>query len=1565
MRSLLAVFALALAVLLGVSLTPAQAAKAPVKQQAGERLGREVVSLRTAGSKTFGTARGRRVTRVYAGPVHFRDGKGRWRDIDTTLRPVHGRYLNRTNRFSASLPGDIGKDSFRVRRGSAWLSFALREARGTAQVRGSVAKYRAALPGVDATYRLLGGALKENLILRGPESRRRFVFDLEMRKGLRPSLLRTKAIILRDKRNKTRMTIAAPFTIDRRGKRNRASVKLANVDGRWRMTLTASSRWLDRGDRAWPVTLDPAVYPTGDTDCDMNSSAPNTSTCSDAELWVGRHGTETWQGLLRFNDLAESIPRGAEVHGASLVLNQLGAATSTNNQIEAYALAEPFTSAATWNSNNGTDRWSEPGGEFDPATKAEYDDTITQAYNGERYIHMFKVIREWASGKRPNYGLLLKTSSTANGGRFGSTENSNAAVRPYLNLVWSPRIGERRGYVHERQRITDRISLGVNVAAGNLNVTQTDFSMPGGLGPAVSVARSYNSSYEFPESYGNWHMSTGKDFYVFQQAGGRYVVVHYPGGAEVPYTRDPASGTYTTPAGYDNKLTRNDTTQTYELVDNASQTKYRFAAYTSDGRLNEVEDRNGRKLTFIYDGSNQLTRIEDSNNDTGTTNDDVRFTYTSGQITGMTDPASRTYAYGYAGTNLTSYTDPQNGSSYKTLYEYAGPNNRLSKITTPQGNITTIEYYASGEAYGKVKAVTRVTNTTTLTGDRTEFAYVIRRDGSGETRVTDPIGSASRDENDRITSYTFDADGRVTETKDALGRVTKQKITSTSKVESYSAASNSGTTPNTTLSFDSDDNQTGAKTPVDGGSITGCADYGTPNPNPGTTADPKTESCDAAPSGGTYNGVSGVAGSAYLPGRSTDAQGNRRLYGYNAQGMLTGVEQTTAGTSSTAPQHVASTTINRGTGADGLPGRVNSVVDERSGTTAYGYGDGKGNITSITPPTPLGATTIAYNLSLARIEVVRDGKGNCRVLGFDNLDRLTSIEFRGACTSVSAPGTLASTEGRVVYTYDRDGNQTSELTREDGTTTERTRTMQYDKQNRVTYEALPGGSSNTYTYDAVGNLRTLTDGGGKTEYTYDQTNQVRAVYEPGVTTPTKFEHDQDGLRRKTFLANGVTIENGFDTAFRLTSIKATKGASVLQDLAYKYQDPDTSRQTPLTYEKTDTLLAKTTKYGYDGLDRLLVARTRASTGTWASNPDLAVYGYRYDGTGNITKRSVSGSQLTAGYTDLTYNAANQLCAQVAGTSTSTPSTACPGSPAFTYDANGNQTAAPGRTASYNGMDQTTAFTISSTTTALTYLGAGQDRWINEGTPHFQHNVLGVGKRGTSGGNVFFVRDEGGRLVSRRSGGTSQYYLHDALGSVSARLNADGTVAERYYYEPYGGQDTSAAGGVDVAGGEFGFAGGYRTTMGGLYHYGQRFYDPGQMRWTQTDPLDQTGDLSEGNRYSYVGGDPVGAVDPSGMLKFNVDLNLGPVKVGASIDDDGNVGVSGGVGSGTEFSGSATVGTGKVEEGTSAEASGCVAVACGSVSTDGKKVSGGASAGVGVGTGGSVSVKRTKKVADLW
>ncbi|HEX8123075.1 MAG TPA: DNRLRE domain-containing protein [Solirubrobacteraceae bacterium] len=1422
---------------------------------ASRRTRREIVALRTRTSKTYVDSRGHQFAEIALGSLHYRDARGRWANIDSRLVKTDGRLRNRANSYSTSLPLDIGADTVRVRKGRRWVAFRLLGAHGHVHTVGNLAQYPGALDGVDVAYRPHNDSVKESLTLHSREAQRRFVFDLDMAAGLHPDLLSSRALVLRDSHGAPRLSIAAPFVIDRKGARRGVDVRVTRAAGHWRLTYRLPDQWLDAPGRAWPVVVDPGVNPNPDTDCTLDGGQPTTSYCGDATLQVGTVGTAVRQAALRF-DLS-SIPRGAEVQGATLEMKLTALTGTADTRMDMYPLTQEWTAGATWNSNDGTTRWAEPGGEADTTTAIEYPTGMGSA-PGMRYWTFFSLARDWASGRRANHGILLKAADGLNAATFASADDPSSANRPLLHVEYSERMGEVRGHVYERQRLSDRIGLGVNVANGNLRLDQTDFSMPGGLGPAVSFARSFNSADPTTTSGtgAGWDTTLGQDLNLAQQAGSNYMEMRDATGANFTYTRN-ADGTYATPPGRNDKLVKSGTE--WVLTDNASQTKRVFADNSQSGRIKYIEDRNGRRVTFNYTtaGSNNVTSISDSNNDATPDNaDDVRFTYANGRISQMTDPAGRVSTYTYDTNNhLTSYADAENGTSFPTTFEYNGPSGRMSKITTPGGRITLITYYPVGDDNaGRVETVTRVTDATTMTGATWEFDYRIRRDGSGETEVTDPIGKNSTDANDRITRYVYDDLERVTTTVDALGHQTSRKLTTNSNVQSYTAASSNGSTPNTSITYDSDDNGKSSDTPVGAGTIRSCADFGAVDGQP----------CDTAPTG--YAGVpSGIAGSKYLPGRATNAEGGRTDFSWQDTGAtdLNGnpysVRQTTNG--GTLVAGVSMSYAPTTSSVDGKKGQLSGITDPRGNATSYGY-DSKGNVNLVTPPNPgapnpTGPTRITYNQSLARVDVVQDGKDNYRKLFYDNLDRLTKIEFTGA------DQVLGSTEPYVQYTYDRDGNQTQEDTRPAGATTAQTRSMTYDKLNRVTFESLPGGLSNTYTYDLIGNLRSLTDAGGKVEYAYDALNQIRAVYEPGVAKPTKFVHSQDGLRTKTSYPNGVTIDEAYDAAFRPTQIHARNASSAtLEKFDYTYLDPSTSRETPMIFTKADGPLGQTTTYSYDGLDRLDTATIKAtSTGT-----TLAGYDYNLDAAGNILKRTVSGSQAPNSITDYGYNSSNELCATAAGTSTSVPP-ACPTtSPAFTYDKNGNELTAPGRSSVWDLADRATSIGG----IGMTYLGAGQARRTGENTGTLQHNVLGVGYDNVDGATHYFTRDDMGQILSRRDAATRVYYVSDALGSVVGQTDPSGNLISRKDYDPYGAPAPSGAGqwaAGPVAGlvspGQFGFAGGLKSTSE-LYQFGQRYYDRSLMRWTQPDPLDQTGDLREGNRYLYAGADPVNNSDPEGQ-----------------------------------------------------------------------------------------------------
>ena len=81
----------------------AAAAKARRGASPSRAVGPELVRLRSRFAQTYVGADGRRVARLYASPVHFKDRAGRWQRIDSRLRRVGDRLINRGNSYSVAL----------------------------------------------------------------------------------------------------------------------------------------------------------------------------------------------------------------------------------------------------------------------------------------------------------------------------------------------------------------------------------------------------------------------------------------------------------------------------------------------------------------------------------------------------------------------------------------------------------------------------------------------------------------------------------------------------------------------------------------------------------------------------------------------------------------------------------------------------------------------------------------------------------------------------------------------------------------------------------------------------------------------------------------------------------------------------------------------------------------------------------------------------------------------------------------------------------------------------------------------------------------------------------------------------------------------------------------------------------------------------------------------------------------------------------------------------------------------------------------------------------------------
>ena len=1446
----------------GAPPTGAAGALGPARTAGGVELGTEVPGLRTRTSRTFSDGAGGLVARVFAESVHYRDAQGRWAEIDNGLRRSGKVFTNAANRFRVELPASLQSGPVRLVDGSSWAELSLRGARGSAAISGDTARYAGALPGVDLIYRVDNDQLKESVVLHDARAADSLVFDLQAASGLTPRLRAGGTVDLVDASDSVKLSLAAPVMRDAGGEQARGvPVSVEAAKRGWTLRWRPDAEWLGSAERRWPVTVDPSLYPIPIRDCFVEDEPADieASFCGEDLLELGYGNGHNHHVLLRF-DVENVVPADSELLAADLGLYLESASTTNAKPITAHRMTSAWTPGASWNRHDGISRWDTPGGDHARSAAAGPIWLGGAGSTGTyHYWNLRSLTKTWITGRDGdrrvgNYGVLLRDDPDRapvidNRLVVRSTEHASGQQRPYLDVHYTRRVGDRRGWALQPFELSDRISVAVNPAGGNLLVRQTDLTVPGGIGPDLQVARSYNSLSDVtlgtsaPDYGDRWEADFGQDVRLVQHWSSNARFFYGPSGYVVRFDRvydasGNATNDYKTPPGFDASLKRNsDGTQT--LTEHQSQTKWQFNA---SGRLERVEDRNGRSITYQYftSGATRVQKITDSQ---GRVTE--FFTNANGDVTKMVDAAGREYLYAYTGNQLTSYSDPAGGTTY---YEYGADG--MTKITTPAGRITQIGYYLSGDRNaGRVRDITRLTPSSTDVDPKWSFAYDQNQDGTATTIVSDPRGHETR--------YELDADGRPERVYDALGRRTTTSYTANANVQTYTAPTNTGATPNSTLSYDTDGNLEGTSTVAGSG-----------------TMNTKTTHGASQPGGGA------VAGGQYLPTLVQNEQDTAS--GSTTQG--TGIEYANPEGNPTLVKSTGSVTaqvsMEYETGADGKPGRLKSTTDAAGYKTSYGY-DATGNLTSITPQafTPhngssaLGATTINYggasgvDQALSRMTWVQDGKGQKAEYTYDGLDRIKTLTYK---TSGGA------TEIVYEYAYDGDGNLIQRKSTEGLTV--KTYDFAYDALGRLTSETRPGNVVTTYGYDLTGNLSSLTDPDGTVEYGYDAINRTGAIYDPLTASPIDVDHVDDtkddgdpntvdgGSKTTWRYPNGVKTVNIADQAGRLTRTETTNSAgTVLQRFAYDYQRTvgGTGKQVALRESETDKD-GNVTAYSYDPvLDRLRQAQTKNSSGTVTKT-----YVYDYDAAGNMTYRDEDGARRW-----YRYNAASQLCWDSAA-SLSQPLPACSSPPSgattSTYDANGNELSRSGvRSETYNARNQLKTLTpTGGATVTMDYASPGQTERIQAGGTGYVNDRLGIASAsGTDAAS--YIRDETGRVIAQRNPGASspgrRGYLHtDALGSTRALTDESGSVVRRYDYDPYG-RDTSAS--SWTASTIFQFAGGPHDAQG-LYRFGERYYDPDIARWTQQDPGQRPCDLAESlresNRYGYVAANPVNRIDPRGL-----------------------------------------------------------------------------------------------------
>ncbi len=1379
----------------------------------------EVPGLRTRTSRTY-LVNGEYQAVLYSGSVNYRDAAGAWQPIDNSLVPstVAGYALqNKANQYTLLLPSTLSSApiSFESPGGALKLQLIGTNIGASATVVGATVTYANALPGVSVSLTAGNDAVKEALTLSGPQSAAALVYSLALGPGLQASATAAGGIAITDSSRKEQFSFDPPTMVDAAGAvapPSAAALHLGSSASGETVTLALDSAWLASPLRQWPVMIDPSITEyNADQNCEIeNGVGVNINYCgSGSELMAGYGGASSnvHRSALLFN-IQNVIPAGAQVNHASLNMYLDSASTTSYGNVDAFQLTQSWTNAVTWNDHDGTNAWTTPGGTYaSPVLAAEEPSTVGWYTWDTSAISL--LAQSWLNGTAANDGLLVAADNESNN-EFYTFDSTRQANGPYMNVFYTDAVGERSTYGSEAHQLTDRSSLAVNVANGNLVVDASDLQITG-TGLNLSVERIFNSLAE-GGAFGTWLMGSGVDEHLSFQD--QHINFFGPGGWDLTFFSNGIGG-YTPPPGADASLVASGG-GTYILTYNATGEQLHF---DSGGKISSDVDRNGDTITYTRSGAN-LTSITD------TQGRQVTFSYGSSVganlISKVTDSTGRTWQYGYTSANgyaeLTKYTDP---ASKVTHYAYDS-SGRINQITDALGNETIFAY----DSKSRVTSITYVTNTVLETGPTTTYGYHPNATGScaaapsGDTLDGYTIAT---DANGHATTYCYDLEGLVIQSIDP----DSANSTASYTADQHVATSTDALSQTTTASFNSNNDLTQVTAPVLGSGQ------------------------KAAATGATYNTPTTVTGYEYLPSSVTDPEGNCTAYVYDTAGNVT---DTYAGQSSPCDGNTGGIhTGSRYQGDTGVScgaktGELCSVINGNGGATAYGY-DSNGNRTSVTPPGPAGATTIIVD-ALSRVLSTTDGKSQKTTYSYDKLDRVTQILFSGATTCTPSNGKCIS------YVYDADGNRQT-MTDQSGTTS-----YYYDALNRMTTESLPNtgsacaGSSPsgiTFSYDGVGNGLTVCDSGGTTTYAYDAADRLLSIAEPGGNcgpTPslcTAFAYNGDGNRTTITFPGGAIQTTGYDNDQNVTSVvgKSSTGTT-LTSFAYTYTNG--ANDTPLvqTATENDPVAANTNTYFYDAFNRLTAATVTSGSGT--------AFAYGYDANGNVLTRTVASAT-----TSYAYNGADELCWAYAGVSSNPCATAPSGATTLSFDANGNETGtSAGASFSYNGKNQTTSITYGGTTlSSLAYTDTGQQERISAGSTTFANEVGGVGIATTGTSSTYYLAAGQGDMLGERIGSTHYYYLTDRLGSVVAVISGDGqTVSDRYGYDPYG-TTTYKTGSVANP---FGYAGGF-TDPTGLIKFGARYYDPTTARWTQVDPQAN----GTASAYAYAADDPINAVDPSGMF----------------------------------------------------------------------------------------------------
>ncbi len=356
------------------------------------------------------------------------------------------------------------------------------------------------------------------------------------------------------------------------------------------------------------------------------------------------------------------------------------------------------------------------------------------------------------------------------------------------------------------------------------------------------------------------------------------------------------------------------------------------------------------------------------------------------------------------------------------------------------------------------------------------------------------------------------------------------------------------------------------------------------------------------------------------------------------------------------------------------------------------------------------------------------------------------------------------------------------------------------------------GANDTYTYDALNRLSTVTDAAGQTTYTYDNVGNLQSYAYP----------------------NGVSTNYGYDALNRLTHVGSVTQSSTIA--SYTYTLEPAGNRTSVA-----ELSGRTVSYGYDSLYRLTSESITAD-----QHGKNGAVGYTYDSVGNRQQMTSTLNAIPAGL--FNYNANDELTID-------------------NYDSNGNTISSAGIQNTYDFENHLIRHG------AVTIVYDGDGNRVSETVGGVTTNYL-VDTQNPTGYAQVVDEVQNGAVVRTYSYGlerisetqpinstlTTSFYGYDGHGSVRFLTNSAGAVTDSYDYDVFGNLINQTGGTPNV----YLFAGEQYDPALGLYYNRARYLNTTTGRfWSMDAQQGSDRDPLSLHKYLYAEADPIDHLDPSG------------------------------------------------------------------------------------------------------